>query len=256
MFVPRPLRENANLAFVGEAAWAPALLNNFQAEGLLIAVNPSGRPNEDVLRQCHGWVKGLLRQRWQIDFPAHFTEAEVALYAEPAAMLHQRLGPTKPGERWWAHPQPNATLRIAIARTDRYLCTQLRCPRTDPSVPWFWSDSSVVPDETLLVVARDEDFTHGLLQSREFRVWWEAHASEGQPTLAFDCFPFPWSPRIPLGSLTALQQELRYNVARAARQEDAEQIRQAVSLAYGFHASATDEEVLQRLQTLNARRAY
>lgn len=252
---PRALRENANLAFCGEPPWMPALLNNFQAEALLRTANPSGRPNEDVLRPYTGWHSGQPRKRWQIDFPDHFTESEVLLYEGPASLLRQRTAAASIAANWWRNPQAIPPLRVALARIDRYLTAIRPAARVAPHTTWSWTESSLLPDDSLVAIVRDDDFTQGILHSREFALWWQTYATAASPIAAFEAFPFPWSPLAPLGGLTALQQELRYNIVRAARQQDPEAIRHAVSTAYGWAKGLSDAESLDRLHALHQRRA-
>jgi len=250
---PVPLPENTGLAFLGERGWPTAQLGVPQAQAMLEAGNHAGRTNREVIRGYVGVVSGRSRERWQIDFPPHFTEQEAALYEDPFALLRSRC--PAGGEGWWRNPHANPALRSALARLDRYLVTPLPAPLADSIPAWAWVDDDKLPDETLLALARDDDFTHGILQSREFSLWWQEVISLQSPTLVFESFPFPWAPRTPLGALTAMQQELRYDVTKAVRTENAEQLTRAVSLAYGWSASLDDVDLLKRLQALYQRRA-
>ena len=239
---------------MGERSWAPALLSAPQAEALRDSVNPTGRPNDDVIRGYVGVVQGRGRERWQIDFPAHYTEQEAALHEGPYELLRSRV-PAQDGH-WWVNPHASTGLRTALARLDRYLVTPLPAPLADSIPAWAWVTEDKLPDETLLTLARDDDFTHGMMQSREFSLWWQEVISLQSPTLAFESFPFPWSPRLPLGSLTAMQQEHRYEITRAVRTENADQLVQSVSRAYGWPTRLDDADLLSRLLDLHARRLH
>ncbi|WP_438481834.1 hypothetical protein [Oleiharenicola lentus] len=254
MSAVRRLKENLNLVFTGEQAWAPALINEFQAETFRTTTNPSGRSNADVLRGYVGWESGHSRKRWQIYFPPHFTEQEVALYEGPAALLRQRVPSGEPKENWWLDPHASNAMRISMGRLDRYLVTLRPGPRVAPTLAWAWAEGGWLPDESLIAIARDDDFAHGILQSREFSEWWDAHYESAQPNFAFESFPFPWSPIAPLGSLTAMQQELRYNIVRAVREEDADKLVRAVSTSYGWPTDFSTADLLIRLRELNQRR--
>lgn len=250
---PFPLPENAGLAFLGERAWAPAVITAEQAQIFREAVNQAGRTNEDVIRGYVGVNLGRPRERWQIDFPAHYTEQEAALHEAPFGLLRRRCDPQEP--QWWINPRASGPLRSGLARLDRYLVTPLPAPLADSIPAWAWVNEDRLPDETLLALARDDDFTHGLMQSREFSLWWQEVISLQSPTLVFESFPFPWPLRTPLGALTALQQELRYEVTRAVRTENADALTRAVSTAYGWPTSLDDAELLGRLQALHQKRA-
>lgn len=238
MLAPHPLPENAGLAFLGETAWLPALLTEREAQKLFAASNACGRPNSDVLRRRLAVVDSEPVEGWQIDFPAHFTAQEAALYEQPFARLQKRsTGP-------WLNPHAQPDLRRALARVSRWLATP-----SDAAAPdWRWIEEDLLPDATLLVVARDDDFTHGVLSSRVFALWWKQ--LRRQPVLAVESFPFPWPPATALSALTKAQEEHRHAIARAARGGNIEQLNDAVSGAYGWPVDCDDEH-LERLMSLN-----
>jgi hypothetical protein len=247
---PRPLSENAGLFFAGERVALTAAIPPKMAERMLGTRNPHGRPNADVVRQV---ASAAHRQRpavhWQIDFPPEMGEREASLYEHPFHHLHRAAPPRR--ERWWVNPYANARLRATLARRERYLATPVGAD--PPEFTWF--ESSVIPDDTLIAVARDDDFTHGVFQSRSFALWWRNFHSRRTPTLALESFPFPWPPATGLSALTAAQEEQRHAVARAARGTDAEALNSAVSAAYGWAADLPGDELLTRLLDLNRQRA-
>lgn len=242
------LRENTGFTFAGEPAWPPSVLLARQTELLLAAPNPSGRPNADVIRAFVGVDADQTTQRWQIDFPPHHTEQEAALYVRPFATLRER---TRTTHEWWINPHLNRPLREATARVERYLATPFAY--TEPA--WTWIEGAWLPDESLVVVVRDDDFTQAVLHSRVFGVWWEALHEESNPLHIVESFPFPWSPEKPLGALTALQQDLRYEASRTARAGDSLGIAEAVSKCYGWPTTLDQREILARLTELHRRRS-
>ena len=246
---PQTLLENAGLAFLGEQSWTPAVVTAAEARALATARNPTGRPNHDVLRRLTGVKSGRPHEPWQIDFPPHYTEQEAALYLEPCRQLRsQRQDSTV---RWWLNPSAQPELRTALARLERFLATPLAA-----AVPtWDWIDSNLLPDDSLLVAARDDDFVHGLLGSRLFQVWWREHRLHVSPPTVVASFPFPWSPGTLLSSLSRLQEEQRLALARAARGADPEQIHRAAAAAYGWPLDLPDEELLAHLTDLNHSRS-
>lgn len=235
---PAALPENAGLAFRGETAWAPALLSEREAQRLLPAANTCGRPNADVLRRRLAVVDGEPAESWQIDFPAHFTDQEAALYEQPFALLQQRAG-------MWTNPHAAPALRRALARVSRWLAL----PANAESPEWRWIEDDLLPDASLVIVARDDDFMHGLLASHAFAFWWAQHPR--QPVLAVESFPFPWPPATPLSSLTKTQEEHRHAIARAARSGDTAGLNEAVPAAYGWPSALDDAELLDNLTKLN-----
>jgi hypothetical protein len=231
---PAPLPENAGLAFRGEPAWAPAQLTDRQAKQLLSAANACGRPNTDVLRRRLAVVDGAPAEDWQIDFPAHFSAQECALYEQPFA----RLGGVV------TNPHVHHELRRALARLSRYLAMP-----ADADVPdWIWIEDELVPDASLVVVAREDDFTHGVLSSAAFGAWYAAHRSTMAPEAVVASFPFPWPPATTLNALTVPQEESRHAIARAIRAGNTDQLNEAVAHAYGWATDLNESEILSRLR--------
>jgi len=242
MAIANPLPENTGLAFLGETAWPPTLLTEREAKKLIAAANPCGRPNLDVLRRRLAVVDGEPAESWQIDFPSHFTAQEAALYEQPFAQLQTRSGGA------WLNPHAQPDLRRALARVSRWLATP-----ADAIVPdWRWIEDDLLPDATLLVVARDDDFTHGVLSSRPFFIWWQQRRE--QPVLAVASFPFPWPPETTLSALSKFQEEQRHAIARAARGTNGDQLNATVATGYGWPADLSDAELLDKLAALNETR--
>lgn len=238
---PRVLPENTGLVFAGEPCWPAARLTEREAEKLLSAANTCGRPNADVLRRRLAVADGEPVESWQIDFPEHFTAQEAALYEQPFALLQKRTGGA------WQNPHAAPALRRALARVSRWLAL----PATAEAPDWRWVDDDLLPDDSLVIVARDDDFTHGLLSSPLFTVWWEQHRA--QPVLAVATFPFPWPPTTPLSGLSKTQEEQRHALARAARSGDTAAVNDAVVAAYGWPADLAEDNaaLLEKLTALN-----
>lgn len=247
---PRPLPENEGLALAGERVALTASIPPKLAERMLGTRNPHGKPNADVVRQLATAADPRRPEvHWLIDFPAHMGEREASLYEHPFQHLHRAMRPKQ--DRWWINRHANERLRATLARRERYLATPVGI---DPPA-WMWFDSAVVPDDTLLAVARDDDFTHGVLAARPFAHWWHQHQSRRDPAHAVASYPFPWPPGTGLSALTAAQEEHRHAIARAIRGNDAENLNAAVAAAYGWPADLEDAELLKRLGELNRARA-
>lgn len=241
MPAPSALPENANLAFLGEAAWPPAQLTDREAQGLLAAVNACGRPNIDVVRGRLSVVGGEPVESCQVDFPAHFTAQEAALYEQPFTLLQKRANT-------WLNPHADPALRRALARVSRWLAL----PADADAPDWRWIEEEVLPDVSLLVVARDDDFTHGVLSSQVFTLWWRQFRA--QPVLAVESFPFPWRLATPLSGLSKTQEEHRHAIVRAIRSGDTDALNTAVLAAYGWPADLDGAELLALLAALNRER--
>jgi hypothetical protein len=241
--LPVALPENAGLAFLGETAWMLAVLSEHEAHRLLALPNTCGRPNSDVIRRRLAVVDGQPAESWQLDFPEHFTAQEAALYEAPFALLMKHYAQVG------ISPFLNPALRRALSRVSRWLAMPVESVAPD----WRWIEEDLLPDDSLLVVARDDSFTEGVLASRAFARWWAEH--RGYPVLAVESFPFPWAPATPLSALTKTQEDLRHDLVRAARADDADALNAAVLAAYGWPPHLDDAELLGRLTTLHQARA-
>jgi|GEM_PF-717857 len=240
--IPRVLPDNTGLVFPGESSWPAALLTDREADKMMSAVNPCGRPNTDVLRRRLAVSGGEPVESWQIDFPEHFTAQEAALYEQPFALLRKRTGGV------WQNPHAAPALRRALARVSRWLAL----PAAAETPDWRWIEDELLPDESLMIVARDDDFMHGMLASPLFALWWGQHRA--QPVLAVGSFPFPWPPATPLSALSKIQEEQRHAIARAVRGGDIDALNDAAPAAYGWPTDLSDAELLARLTTLNRER--
>jgi hypothetical protein len=240
-FLPSALPENAGLAFRGEEEWPIAQLSARQAQQLAAAVNRCGRPNHDVLRQRLGFADGESHASWQIDFPAHYTDQEAALYEQPFARL----------EGTWRNPCVTPDLRRALARLSRYLAM----PATAQTPDWVWVEDELLPDASLAVVAREDDFTHGVLSSSAFAAWFDACRRALPLERIVESFPFPWPPATTLNALTATQEESRHAVARAVRDGNSGQLNEAVWKAYGWAPDLSEAEQLEKLHAFHCSRA-
>lgn len=233
MSARQPITENLPFAYRGETISPKRKLRLAEATAALAERNPTGKPNSDVLREIVGVdARRNLRRGWTLDFPPHMSTAEAALYLAPFRLLrHRGLRPE--------NPDRNAELRNALARIERFLAT----PVASPTPAFAWLEAGALPDESLLVWARDDDFSDGILASRCFALWWKTTS----PIVAAASFRFPWPPGTPLSSLSREQEDHRHAIARAARSGNEEAIDETVLRAYGLQVDASDEEILARL---------
>lgn len=239
---PAPLPENAPFAFRGERVEPARLVSVAAARRLLAARNATGKPNADVLRQLVGVTpRGAERRRWMLNFPPEMSEPEARLYAAPFEALAAGGAPLHSAAR-------DDALRNALARTERFLAA----PADSVAPDFAWIEGDVLPDDSLVVWARDDDFGAAVLASQAFALWC---ASAGALLAALRSFPFPWPPATPLGALSREQQELRSSLGSAARSGDAESIDRLLATAYGWAPlPASYDEVLARLLALHASR--
>lgn len=239
---PAPLPENLPFAFRGERVETARLMSPTEAKRLRAARNATGKPNADVLREFIGVAgDGAERRATAIDFPAAMSAAESQLYAAPFTALARAGLPLH-------SPDRDDALRNALARLERFLA----CPADENEPAFAWIEGDVLPDDSLVVWARDDDFSAGVLASRAFALWC-AHCSD--LLAALRSFPFPWPPATLLSALSRAQEEQRFALSRAARREDADAIDAALASAYGWPTDLDDAALLARLVALHAERS-
>jgi hypothetical protein len=242
MSAPAPLLENLPFAFRGEQLEAVRLVSPAEAERLGAARNVTGKLNTDVLREFIRVDRdGNERRTTAIDFPATMTVAEAQLYAGPFTVLARGRLPLH-------SPHRDDALRNALARLERFLA----CPADETEPTFAWIEGDVLPDDSLVVWARDDDFSAGVLASHAFGLWC-AHC--GELLAALRSFPFPWPPATPLSALSRAQEEQRFALARAARSEDADAIEIALAAAHGWPTDLDDADLLARLTALHSERS-
>ena len=201
----RRLRENLGIAFMGDTKGGPFDVPGTIAREWLRRPNPDGRDNRDVVRP---WVNGLdltrrPRDMWIVDFGTSMAREEAALYETPFEHVRRAVEPTRSrnrraayAERWWLHVEPRTGMRAALNGLDRYLAT----PILTKHRLFVWLPAGTVPDHQIIAIARDDDYTFGVLQSRVHTTWArrmgtqlrEAESgSRYTPTTCFETFPFP-----------------------------------------------------------------
>ena len=179
---------------------------------LRLPANPNGRLNADVLKPRIVGMDIVQRSsdQWIIDFGATMTEAEAALYERPYAHVVERVKPVRATNRvkalrenWWRHSRPRPAMWRALQGMARCIAT----PTMAKHRLFVWLDARVCPDHQLIVIARDDDTTFGILHSRFHEAWslrlgtWLGKGNDPRytPTTTFETFPFPegLSPDIP-----------------------------------------------------------
>ena len=199
----RRLPANSNVAFIGDAKHGTFDVPGDQArEWLRLPANPNGRINAEVLKP---WMNGMdLTRRpagkWIVDFGWQMSEADAALYEEPFRWVQEHVYPSRcqnhrPAYRkhWWRHGEPRQGMWRALKGRRRYIAT----PRVAKHRLFVWLDGRVCPDNQLVVVARDDDTTFGILHSRFHEVWSLRLGTSLEdrprytPSTTFETFPFP-----------------------------------------------------------------
>ena len=287
----RRLAENASVCFAGETKHGPFEISRAVALEILQKPNPHGKPNSDVVKP---WLVGRdINQRsrdlWIIDFGHDMPEAEAALYEAPFEHVREVVKPQRDVHRdaklkdnWWLHGRPRVEMRHALDGLYRYIGT------SEVSKHRFFAyiDGSVMPNKTIVVFARSDDYFFGILHSRMHTVWTLATGTqlESRPryiiSTCFETFPFPRpaaEQREAIGAAAAELNSLREGWLNPAGISAAELRKRtltnlynqrptwldnihahldgAVAEAYGWPADLADAEILERLLGLNLERA-
>lgn len=199
------LAENKGVAFLGIQKTGAFDIPGRLARSWLAQPNPNGRPNSDVVRP---WFNGedlgeRPRDMWIIDYGTNTPQIDAAMYEKPFEHLQSEVQPKRVGKReartnenWWIFQWARPHMRQALAGQTRYIAT----PETPTHNVFSWVDAKIVPDKNLIVFARDDDATFGVLSSTIHLRWVQKIGSRfgAHPTVrrynssrVFETFPFP-----------------------------------------------------------------
>ncbi len=200
----KPLAENAKTAFQGITKGGAFDIPGDLARQWLKQPNPNGRQSVEVVRP---WRNGMdVTQRsadkWIVDF-AEFSEVDASLFETPFAHVLANVKPermlvTRERRRrfWWQFNETAPGMRAALHKLERFIAT----PETPTYTLFSWQPAGVIPDKNLVVIARADDVTFGILTSRFHIAWVRALGSPygNHPTArrynssrVFETFPFP-----------------------------------------------------------------
>ena len=199
----RRIPANSGVAFMGDTKGGPFdVPGDVAREWLRLPANPNGRPNADVLKP---WVNGMDVTRrsagkWIVDFGWEMSAADAALYEAPFGHVKEHVWPMRQRNRrkvyrvyWWRHVEPRQGLHRALDGLSRFIAT----PTVSKHRLFVWLNAGVCPDHQLIVIARDDDVTFGILHSRFHEAWSLRLGTSLEdrprytPTTTFGTFPFP-----------------------------------------------------------------
>ncbi len=199
----KSLVENSDVCYEGGQKYGDFdISGNLARTWLKAPLNPNGRPNSDVLRPYFNAVDVVRRptDRWIIDFGGDRSETESALYELPFAHVvkhvrAQRAHMAREIHRrfWWRH----GWVRLSFESKRRTLRRYIATPVVAKHRIFCWLNHSAFPTNLLDVIARDDDLTFGILQSRFHELWSLRLGTSLEdrprytPTTTFETFPFP-----------------------------------------------------------------
>ena len=219
----RKLSENRGVAFQGivprgslnrkdaerlELPPASFLLDQDEArEVISVSGNPNGKCNSEVV------VPYLIGQevvkrpmgRCIVDF-FEMAELDASFYEEPFKRIlpvkahRAQMNQKEALETWWRQWNARPAMRKAIAGKHRYIAT----PRVSKHRVFRWVNSEVLADNMIIAIARSDDVTFGILQSKFHELWSLRMCSylgvgndpRYTPSTTFETFPFPEEMRL------------------------------------------------------------
>lgn len=196
------LRENANCCFYTTVKGGPFECGAELARQWLTKPNPNGRSNAVVLRR---WANGLdivrrAADSWLVDFGCNMSEDDARLFEGPYKHVRDNVYPLRLASNresykkyWWLFAEPVPKMRASVSPLSRQLVTVIVAKHRIFS----WLDQRILPDHALAVIAREDDYTFGVLHSRLHQVWSLRLGTSLEdrprytPTTCFETFPFP-----------------------------------------------------------------
>ena len=209
------LKQNSSVSYLGIQKSGPHDITGALARELMtVPQNPNRRRNHEILKPYWNGddVAGHPRDVWLLDFPLGLSKADASLFEGPFEYLMKaRYDPDNPEdtrslqearktardkhaqERWWEPYWPRPEMRKKIETLRRYIVTT----ETSEHRLFVWLSYPTLPDKNLIVIARDDDTTFGILHSRFHEAWALRLGTslEDRPrytsTTTFETFPFP-----------------------------------------------------------------
>ncbi|MBL9091698.1 MAG: class I SAM-dependent DNA methyltransferase [Planctomycetaceae bacterium] len=196
------LKENLDRAFVGVQKSGGFDVQEANAIGALQLTSVAGRPMSDVIRPYYTAIDVVRRptSTWIYDFTGK-DEQVSSLYQQPfeslrAQMLEDRSAAHFGGYPFWLYWRPRPEMYRALKKSARYLVT----PHVSKHRIFAWVSPAVVCSNLLIVVASDDDYDFGVLQSKAHENWARMRGTQLREeesgcrytaTTCFETFPFP-----------------------------------------------------------------
>ncbi len=201
----RGVAGNQNIAFMGTTKGGNFDIDEALALTLVLAPNPHGRPNSDIVVP---WVNGMdLTQRrkgkWIVDFGVGMSMDDAAKCEAVFEYVREIVKPERDKNArdsyrrlWWQHVEARPAMRECLDPLARFLCT---C-RVSKHRLFVWLNIPTLPDSATFAFARSDDLFFGILHSRFHEVWALAQGTQLRekesgfrytPSTCFETFPFP-----------------------------------------------------------------
>ena len=228
--IARQLPENQDIAHAGGDRNGDFDIPFDEAQRMLAQpTNVNGRKNDEVIFPF--FIGRDLAQRPRgrhiIDFGDAMSAEDAADFALPYEHVVKAVKPMRDRHHverlrtyWWRHRNRADALRAAIGGIERYIVT----PRIAKHRFYLWVYNGSVLDNTVVALARSDDYAFGVLHSRIHSVWAHARGSylgvgddlRYKHGAIFGTFPFPWPLNTPEEDLTEEQREHAERISAAA----------------------------------------
>jgi type II restriction/modification system DNA methylase subunit YeeA len=214
-FAPYRIPSQKSIIFRGPPKIGPFdVPGSVAREWLTRPLNPNGQSDSVVLRPL--WIANdIVRRptdRWIIDF-GEMPKVDAELFEAPFEYTNLNVRPMRASnrregrrEKWWLHGETIPALRRAMAKYKRIIVT----PMVSKHRVFVWMPVSVLPDQRLMAICRDDDASFGVLHSKFHEAWTLAtcswHGVGNDPVYnagsVFETFPFPegLTPDLPAAS--------------------------------------------------------
>ena len=228
--IARQLPENQDIAHAGGDRNGDFDIPFDEAQQMLAQpTNVNGRKNDEVIFPFFIGRDLAQRPRGQhiIDFGDAMSVEDAADFALPYEHVVKAVKPMRDRHHierlrtyWWLHRSRADALRAAISGLERYIVT----PRVAKHRFYLWVYNGSVLDNTVVALARSDDYAFGVLHSRIHSVWAHARGSylgvgddlRYKHGAIFGTFPFPWPLNTPEDDLTEKQRGQAERIGAAA----------------------------------------
>ena len=196
----RRLKENRNISYMGLSPTGNFSIDDNLAQYMLAA----DKNNAKALKRYISGTDITTRDRakWIIDFTG-FELPQIAQYELPLRYLLDHVKPYRDKHRnkklrkyWWQFEATRSGMLNALDSVSRQLMTSLTAKHRF----FVWYPSEARAANTVVSIARDDDYMFGMLHSKVHILWAlrKGATLEDRPrynnSTTFETFPFPWSP--------------------------------------------------------------
>ncbi|MCY3831532.1 MAG: N-6 DNA methylase, partial [Chloroflexi bacterium] len=194
------LEENRNISFMGISPTGNFAIDDKRAQKMLAA----DKSNADVLSPFVSGADITARDRsnWIINFTG-LDLPQAKRYVLPLRHLLEHVKPYRDNHRnknlranWWLFEATRSGMVKALGTVSRQLMTSLTAKHRF----FVWVPSEARAANTVVAIARDDDYMFGMLHSKIHVLWAlrKGATLEDRPrynnSTTFETFPFPWPP--------------------------------------------------------------